>query len=921
MPICRSLAPAFPVLYIVQPANMVAVVTAAPALLSTKLHAPRPRRGAVRRPRLTNRLAGDHEAPALTLVSAPAGFGKTTLLAEWLAHTKRTAWFSIDAGDNEPGVFWAYVVTALQSVEPGVGHRAMAILGSSPASAEPALASLLNDLDALDDDIVLVLDDYHVIESTDIHQALTFVLEHLPRSVHLVIGSRSDPPLPLPRLRARGELVEIRAADLRFTTEEAASYFNAVTGLSLNGDDVAALERRTEGWIAALQLAALSMQGRDDVGVFIENFTGDDRFVVDYLAEEVLERQPQAIRDFLLHTSVLNRLTGSLCDALTGGRDGKVMLETLDRANLFIVPLDDHRSWYRYHHLFGDVLHARLLDARSDIVEELHRRASAWYDRHGDHAEAIAHALNGRHFERAAELIELAAPMMRRTRQEGTLRRWLDAVPEDLFDARPVLSMALVGARMAAGDTTGVDRLLRRVEPWAHPATSTAPPHGASAPIVFDAHEFARLPAQLSVYSAALALLGGDIAGTITHAERALEVTEPSDHLGRGSASALVGLARWTTGDLESAGNRYADVVRALTDAEHWADALGASLGLADIRLAQGRLGDAAQAFDAGLRLAADHPGLRGSADMHVGLTDVLVERNDVEAAAQHLRASRELGEHAGLPQYPYRWRVAAARLHCAEGDPAAALALLDEAERVYNTDFSPSVQPIPALRARIQVRAGDISAAMRWAIERGLTAADELSYVREFEHITLARILLARREGPAVTDALDLIHRLLVAADDGRRGRSALELRVLAALAHNTAGDRPSAVSMLEEALVRAEPEGYVRVFADEGPAMLALLHAVSTRGEGGRHARRVLAAVSTKTGVVPARPDLVEELSDRERDVLRLLRSELSGPDIARELMVSLNTMRTHTRNIYTKLGVSNRREAVRRAGELGL
>ncbi|MDQ4089307.1 MAG: LuxR C-terminal-related transcriptional regulator [Actinomycetota bacterium] len=859
----------------------------------------------MRRERLTSRLGGASQAPALTLVSAPAGFGKTTLLAEWLAGTGRTAWLSLDAGDNDPVVFWAYVVAALQTVvDP-------AILASSPASVEAALATLVNELDALEDDLVMVLDDYHVIESAPIHEQLGFLLEHLPPNVHLVIGSRADPPLPLARLRARGELVELRAADLRFTTDEAVAYFNETMGLDLAVDDVAALEARTEGWIAALQLAALSMHGRDDIAGFIGSFTGDDRFVVDYLAEEVLERQPEPVRDFLLRTSILKRLTGSLCDAVTDGEGGAATLDTLDRANLFLVALDDRRSWYRYHHLFADVLHARLLDAEPGMVAILHRRASGWYEQHGDRSEAIEHALQGRHFERAAELIERAAPSMRRARQETTLRRWISEVPDDLFDARPVLLLAAVGARMASGDPTGAESLMRRVE------SSLDPTDPSATPIVYDEEEFRRLPAQVQIYRAALALLAGDIDRTRTHAQGALARTEPSDHLGRGSASALLGLAAWTVGDLETAHDRYAGALQAFVDADYLADVLGVSLGLADIQLAQGRLGDAERTFESGLTLTRDHPGLRGAADMHVGLSEVLLERSDLQGAGDELRAGRELGEHAGLPQYPYRWRVAAARLALAEGDPAAALDLVDQAERVYNTDFSPSVRPIAALKARVHLAMGDIEAAMRWAESRGVTVNDELSYVREFEHLTLARILVARREA----GALGFISRLLAAADAGGRRRSAIELLVLRSLAHDGRGDRGGSITALEGALVRAEADGYVRVFTDEGPAMTALLRTVSPHGVAGRHAKRVLTATSAGPPSAPARQHLVEPLSSRELDVLRLLRSELSGPDIARELVVSLNTVRTHTKNIYTKLDVTNRRAAVRRADELGL
>ncbi len=381
-------------------------------LLDTKLYVPRLRRGLVARPRLSERLDGGAESK-LTLISAPAGFGKTTLLAEWLAAipagARSTGWLSLDPGDNQPATFWTYLIAALQTTAPGLGTGALSLLQSpQPPPIEAVLAMLLNDLAAVPGDIVLVLNDYHVIDAPDITDGMVFLLEHLPPQVHLVIATRADPALPLARLRAQGELVEIRAADLRFTPEEAATYLNEVMGLDLGAKDVAALEGRTEGWIAALQLAALSMQGRDDVAGFIAGFSGDDRYIVDYLVEEVLHRQPEAVRSFLLETSILGPLSGPLCDAVTGHDGGKAMLESLDRGNLFLVPLDDRRWWYRYHQLFADVLRARLMDERPELVPELHRRACEWYVEHGDRSEAISHAMAAGDFARAADLIELA---------------------------------------------------------------------------------------------------------------------------------------------------------------------------------------------------------------------------------------------------------------------------------------------------------------------------------------------------------------------------------------------------------------------------------------------------------------------------------------------------------------------------------
>lgn len=881
---------------------------AAVPLVTTKLHAPRRRRGLVPRPRLSSRIAGT-DRPALTLVSAPAGFGKTTLLAQWFDTQRSAAWFSLDARDNDPARFWAYLVAALQTVHPGLGAAALRSAEAAPSSVEAAVASLVNDLDELEEDCVLVLDDYHVIESVEVHDVLTLLVEQLPAQLSVVIASRSDPPLPLPRLRARGDLLEIRAADLRFNADEARTYFSDAMGLDLTSDNVEALEARTEGWIAALQLAALSLRGRTDVDSFIDSFTGDDRFVVDYLVDEVLERQRDEVRSFLLQTAILSRMTGSLCDAVAGGSGGAGLLEELDRANLFLVPLDDRRLWYRYHHLFGDVLRARLLDEHADRVPDLHRRASAWFEATGDLPDAIGHALAGDDTERAARLIEVAAPAMRRSRQEATLRSWVEALPAEIFDRRPVLSVILVGARMASADATGVEPLLAGAEEWMEGRR----PGG---PVVFDQEEFDRLPAQVAMYRAGLALLTGDTDQTIAHADRIAGLAEPSDHFLLGGAAALTGLAHWSRGDLEPARHSYSAAVQHFVDAGFVPDVLGCSLALGDIQVAQGRLEDAKATFDAALKRARDRPGLRGTADMHVGLSELFLERNQLGRAARELEASTALGDHAGLPQHAYRWRVATARLLAAQGDVERALDMIDGAERFYNTDFSPSVRPIPSLRARLHLARGDLAAARRWATARGLGVDDELDYVHEFEHITLARTLLADRDGRAVA----LLDRLNAAARQGQRTGTIVETLVLLARARLADGDTAAALSELEEAVRLAAPEGYARVFLDEGPAITSLLRRLSLDGAAGAHARRLLDAGPTKDDSTSG-VSLVGEMSSRELDVLRLLRSDLSGPDIARELVVSLNTLRTHTRNIYAKLGVNNRREAIRRASELGL
>ncbi len=598
-------------------------------LLETKFYVPKWRRGLVPRPRLSDRLNRGAESK-LTLVSAPAGFGKTTLLADWLAAVavdgRTVTWLSLDQSDNHPASFWTYLIAALQTAEPHIGASAISLLQSpQPPPIEAVLTLLLNELGGMSTDLVLVLDDYHVIDARDIHDGMVFLLDHLPPRPHLVIASRADPPLPLARLRARGELVEIRAADLRFTPDEAAVYLNQGMGLDLTAHDIAVLEDRTEGWIAALQLAALSIKGREDTATFIAGFSGDDRYIVDYLVEEVLKRQPDQIRQFLLQTSVLDRLSGMLCDAVTGqdSGTGNGMLEALERANLFVVPLDDRRRWYRYHHLFADVLRARLLDEQPEQVPELHRRASAWYERNGERSEAIRHALAAGDFSKAADLIELSAPALRRSRQEAALLGWLAALPDDLLCCRPVLSNVFAGELLTGGKLDDADARLRDAERWLGPPGADRTEAVSAGMVVVDEGQFRRLPGAIAVHRAGLALLLGNLALTEEHARRALDLAPEDDDLRRGSAAALLGLAWWAGGDLEPAHRSYAAGMASLRRAGHHADALGCTIALADIRIAQGRLREAMRTYEQALQLAAEQgaPVLRGTADMHVGMS------------------------------------------------------------------------------------------------------------------------------------------------------------------------------------------------------------------------------------------------------------------------------------------------------------
>ncbi len=963
-------------------------------ILTTKLYIPALRPNVVLRPRLIERLnAGLHRK--LTLIAAPAGFGKTTLVSSWIYDLRftiydlvsnpidkdkienpkskiqnRVAWLALDEGDSDLARFLVYLVAALQTIAPTIGAGLVAVLQSSqPPPTEAILTALLNDITAIPDPFVLVLDDYHLLDAKPVDIALTFLLEHLPPQMHVVIATREDPQLPLARLRARGQLTELRVADLRFTPAETAGFLTQAMGLSLSAADIATLEDRTEGWIAGLQLAALSMQGHQDVPAFIRAFAGDHQYIVDYLVEEVLQRQPEHVRSFLLQTAMLDRLSGPLCDAVLGRapderpktndqsspsfvlRPSSFVLEELERANLFVVPLDDTRHWFRYHHLFADVLSAHLMAEQPTQVSTLHRRASAWYAENGLPADAIRHALAAKDFARAADLVELAVPTMRRSRQEVTLLGWLKALPAEQVRIRPVLSAAYAWALLTSGQLDGVEARLRDAEQWLETTVDMRerPPARAAEMVVVDEEQFRILAGSIAVYRAGQALAMGDLPGTVKYAQRVLDLLPAEEHLWRGAAAALLGLADWANGDLDAAHRMYADGMASVQKAGNISDTIGCAIALAEIRIAQGRLHEAANTYARALQLATDQgaPVLRGTADLYVGMSELHREHNDLHAATQHLLSSQKLGDFTGLPRNRYRWCVAMARIRETHGDLDGALDLLHDAERLYVSDFFPNVRPVAALKTRVWVAQGRVGAAPGWAHEQGLSAQDDLSYLREFEHITLDRVLVARyKSDPAnhsIDEAIGLLERLLKAAEAGERMGSVIEILVLQALVHQMQGDLPAAFIPLQQALRRAEPEGYVRLFVDEGPPMAELLRAAQRRGIATAYVAQLLEAFpaqdtetrrhgesekrspdskpSSLSPDLPVSVSLVEPLSERERDVLRLLRTDLNGPEIAHELMVSLNTMRTHTKNIYTKLDVNNRRAAVRRAEELDL
>ena len=892
-------------------------------LLATKLHLPGRRSALVARPRLEaalDRAAGSK----LTLISAPAGFGKTTLLAEWLATapSRRVAWVSLDQGDNDPALFWAYVIAALQSRQPGVGEQALALLRSLQVPPiATILTSLINELTVPRDDIALVLDDLHVVESRPIHDGLAFLLDHLPPRLRIIVTTRADPPLPLARLRSRGELTELRAADLRFTANEAAAFLNDVMGLRLGEDDMAALDGRAEGWIAGLQLAALSMRDQQDVSGFIRTFAGDHRYILDYLLEEVLQRQPEAVGAFLLQTSILDRLSGPLCDAVTGQTESAARLTALERGNFFLIPLDDTRQWYRYHHLFADVLRARLLTEQPDQMALLHRRASAWHERKGLTADAVRHALAAGDFARAADLVELAATMMRQNRQEATLLGWLRALPDEEIRRRPVLSAVYAGVLLTNGTLDGVDSWLQEAEQWLTQISdrSVARPVGM---VVVDDEEFRRLPGSIAVLRSGIALAQGDVAGTVRNARRALEIVPADDHLYRGASAALLGLANWWSGDLEPGYRFYAEGMASLRQAGNIADTVGGAIVLADIRIAQGRLHDAMAIYQQAIQLGTGQggPALRGTADMFVGMSELHREWNDLDAASRCLEQGAELGNAAGFPQYPWRWRVALARIQTAQGDLDSALVLLDEAEQRYVGDMHPNLRPPAAMTARLWIAQGKLSDARDWSRAQSLSADDDLSYLREYAHVTLVRLLQAQGSDDSIWQASSLLDRLLDAAERGERTGSVIEVLALQALAHQQRSDLPAALAVLDRALTLAEPEGYVRIFLDEGEPMRRLLRE-SERPYARQLLRDVVEPAFPAPAPATASASLPEPLTPREIEILRLIAAGLRNQEIADRLFISLPTVKRHIANAYGKLGATHRTEAMARANALGL
>lgn len=890
------------------------------ALLTTKLYRPPPRAQSVVRQRLLDRLERGL-AHRITLIAAPAGFGKTTLLSQWLETCPHpVAWLALDARDGEPTRFLAYLIAAVQTVAPQFGAGALALLlAPQPPSPTAMMTTLINELAALPQLIMLVLDDYHQIDSPAVDQALSLLLEHQPAQVHLVIATRAEPSLPLARLRARGQLNELRAADLRFMRAEAADLLQRAVGRNLADEIVAALDLRTEGWATGLHLAALALQNRPTDADALRTFTGSQRFVLDYLLQEVLAQQPAPIRQFLLHTAILDRLCGPLCDATLGAPagTGQAALEAIERANLFLVPLDDHRRWYRYHHLFGTFLREQLLrDATlsAEAIAELHTRASSWYEAEGLELEALYHMAAAGDAQRLAALAERSWQRMDSSFQTAAWCGWVRQLPEEALQSRPELCLQYANALINAGELEAAETRLRDAERGltSNPEATTGTP------------PFAELAGQIALARGYLAQASGASTAAAHYATAALASPAAQEPLVRAQAETLLGMAHWNAGNLEAAHQALTAWVAYARQSGNSAFALASGFYLGELRFAQGQLREAARTYRQFLHLLPPDAGIAEQAapNLHLGLAMVAHEQGDAANAAFHLQQSRAHGGRTALIDWPSRLHIVQARIHMAAGEWSAALDQLDEAERLYVRNPVPIVQPVAALRARVQIAQGNLMAAQAWAVERRLTTTDELSYLREYEQITFARLLLARFAHEGAHDALyaaqDLLARLLPAAQASGRIGSVIELLLLQAIVFEARADLPKALAVLERALVLAEPEGYVRLFIDAGAPAVRLLQVLQPADEQLTAYRQLLLAAA---GAPPAADPLVEPLSEREREVLRLIAKGLSNQELAAHLYLSLHTIKVHTRNIYSKLGVNSRTQAVARSRKLGL
>ena len=881
-------------------------------ILTTKLYTPSPRPNAVLRPRLYGRL-DEGLTRKLTLISAPAGSGKTTLVCEWL-HRKEEgrgnsalfplpsafAWLSLDEGDSDSARFLVYFIAALQTLVPTTGQWVLAALQTpQPPSPAALLTSLVNDIAAIPDPFILVLDDYHLVEATAVDDILTFLLEQMPPPLHLVIATREDPNLPLARLRARGQLSELRAADLRFTLAEATDFLNQGMGLRLDTDEIIALEKRTEGWIAGLQLAALALQGQAaatneaDAAQFIRSFSGSHRFVLDYLVEEVWRQQPEAVQTFLLATAVLDRMCAGLCEAVIQDETiaAAETLAYLERTNLFVVPLDQERRWYRYHHLFADLLRQRLAQLGQAHTAELHRRASDWYEGQALDLEAFRHAAAAGDIERAERLLAgRGMPLLFQGAARPVLH-WLESLPTAVLDAHPYLWVTYANALLFLSQIVGVEEKLQAAE--------------AALTGVEPDDKIRDLLGYIATTRATIAVTQHQTEAIMTQSRLALANLHPHNLPMRTATTWTLGYAHQLQGNRAAAAQAYTEAIAISREIGHFIIHLMATLGLGTIQEADNQLHLAAETYRQALQLAGEPP-LPVACDAHLGLARLAYEWNDLPTAQQHGAESLRLGQQIERTDRFVGSQLFMARLKLAQGEVTEAAALLAQAKKLARWQFEHQLPAVTAVEVQILLRQGNLDA-----------AAD---LVQTYD-IPLAQARVRLAEGDAAA-ALAVLYpwRQQIEARDWQD--EWLRLRLLQALAHQAQGDRDTAVQLLRDALTLAQPGGFIRTFVDEGAALAQMLRQLKAEGGGlTEYIDQLLNAIDHEPVSAHAPQPLLEPLSERELEVLRLIAQGLSNQAIGDQLFLALNTVKGHNRRIFGKLQVQRRTEAVARARELGL
>jgi LuxR family maltose regulon positive regulatory protein len=873
----------------------------------------------------------------LTVVSAPAGFGKTTMVSEWIRYCGHpTAWLSLDKNDNDLSRFLIYLIAALQRIDPEIGADVQAALEESPSPHfEILLTRLISKLERLPDKSIIVLDDYHLIDSKPVHDVINFLIEYLPATIHLVISGRTDPPLPISRLRVQGEVNEVRTSQLRFTKEEVATFLNDLMGFDLPSDGIEALESRTEGWIASLKLAAISMQGRQDWPEFIAKFSGSHRYIIDYLVDEVLARQPEEVQTFLRRTSILERFCAPLCEYVVGRSTDMDIIDYLDRSNLFLIPLDDQREWYRYHHLFGDFLSQRLRSSESDRIPELHRRASQWYQNEGLVDEAIQHALAAGDFESATRLVDGSAADLVMRRESNKLLRFVEQLPSHLCQANPMLCIWHAWALLFMGQLDLVEPTLTLIENN-QKKLSEVPNAG-----------------YLTTVRAYLASQRGDLLKSIHLCEQALEemskaMPDRTMLIFRGSAIIWLGVNHRLLGNLDKASQLFVEAAEINQDAGNFYAALASFEQLAKLAVIRGQLQQAVDLYRSGLKLAQNwmdrgdkaQGSLIAAAGPQLGLGTVLYQLNDLAGSAAHIQQSADLFELGELWKKLDSYTMLA-YLRQAQGEFEIAAELFRKAcgiedtliVRQFKTTDLPSLTQLAILLSRVGPEMAHLlTDAWRRVESLGVHANDEVDfsspagYPRELMYSDLACLLIAMGRA---AEALPLLPRLLQAAITMERHGDQIRYLVQIALAHHALGNTQTALGSLRQALILAEPEGYIRLFVDEGQPMAELLRFAISQNITPDYAGKLLAAFSKDVlSTIPIDKELsvntqilVEPLSDRETDVLHLIAEGYKYKEIAERLVVSINTVRYHTRNVYGKLEVNNRTQAIGRAKELNL